>query len=128
MKKQIRNGVFETNSSSTHSLTMCSKSEYDEFEKGNMYIERWGSKLYTKDELIEKFKQMKDWRTKELKYSGVDWNNDEEFNKVLVETEDYCTYEEYWDDVSENYETFEKSYTNSNGDTVIAFGYYGHDY
>ena len=128
MKKQIRNGVFETNSSSTHSLTMCSKSEYDEFEKGNMYIERWGSKLYTKDELIEKFKQMKDWRTKELKYSGVDWNNDEEFNKVLVETEDYCTYEEYWDDVSENYETFEKSYTNSKGDTVIAFGYYGHDY
>ena len=58
MKRQIRRGVFETNSSSTHSLTMCSKKEYDEFEKGNMYIERWGShKLYTKEEMIEKFKQ-----------------------------------------------------------------------
>ncbi len=34
MKRQIRRGVFETNSSSTHSLTMCSKKEYDEFEKG----------------------------------------------------------------------------------------------
>ena len=33
-----------------------------------MYIERWGSKLYTKEEMIEKFKQMTDWRTKELKY------------------------------------------------------------
>lgn len=126
MKRQIRRGVFETNSSSTHSLTMCSKSEYDEFEKGNMYIERWGSKLYTKEEMIEKFKKMTDWRTKELKYRGVDWNNDEEFNRVLAET-DYVTYESYWDTVSEEYETFEDSYTGKDGETVIAFGYYGYN-
>ena len=126
MKRQIRRGVFETNSSSTHSLTMCSKSEYDEFEKGNMYIERWGSKLYTKEEMIEKFKQMTDWRTKELKYRGVDWDNDEEFNRVLEET-DYVTYDKYWDTVSEEYETFEDSYTGKDGDTVIAFGYYGYN-
>ena len=126
MKRQIRRGVFETNSSSTHSLTMCSKSEYDEFEKGNMYIERWGSKLYTKEEMIEKFKHMTDWRTKELKYRGVDWDNDEEFNRVLEET-DYVTYDKYWDTVSEEYETFEDSYTGKDGDTVIAFGYYGYN-
>ena len=126
MKRQIRRGVFETNSSSTHSLTMCSKSEYDEFEKGNMYIERWGSKLYTKEEMIEKFKQMTDWRTKELKYHGVDWDNDEEINRVLEET-DYVTYDKYWDTVSEEYETFEDSYTGKDGNTVIAFGYYGYD-
>ena len=29
MKKQIRRGVFETNSSSVHSLTMCMESDYD---------------------------------------------------------------------------------------------------
>jgi hypothetical protein len=126
MKRQIRRGVFETNSSSTHSLTMCSKSEYDEFEKGNMYIERWGSKLYTKEEMIEKFKQITDWRTKELKYRGVDWDNDEEFNRVLEET-DYVTHDKYWDTVSEEYETFEDSYTGKDGDTVIAFGYYGYN-
>lgn len=28
MKRQIRRGVFETNSSSVHSLTMCSDDEY----------------------------------------------------------------------------------------------------
>lgn len=28
MKMQIRQGVFETNSSSVHSLTMCSSEEY----------------------------------------------------------------------------------------------------
>ena len=127
MKRQIRRGVFESNSSSCHSLTMCTKAEYDEFEKGNMYIEKWGSsKLYTKEELIERFKQMTDWRTKELRYSGVDWSNEEEFNRVLEETE-YCTCEEYWDIVSEEYETFEKSYTTPNGETIYSFGYYGHD-
>ena len=126
MKKQVRCGVFETNSSSVHSLTMCSKSEYDEFEKGNMYIERWGSRIYSKEELIEKFKEMRDWRTKELKYSGVDWDNEEEFNRVLEET-DFVTGDKYWDIVSEEYETFEESYIGKNGESVVAFGYYGHD-
>lgn len=126
MKRQVRRGVFETNSSSVHSLTMCSKSEYDEFEKGNMYIERWGSRIYSKEELIEKFKETRDWRTKELKYSGVDWNNEEEFNRVLEET-DFVTGDKYWGIVSEEYETFEKSYTGKNGESVVAFGYYGHD-
>ena len=126
MKRQVRRGVFETNSSSVHSLTMCSKSEYDEFEKGNMYIERWGSRIYSKEELIEKFKEMRDWRTKELKYSGVDWNNEEEFNRVLEET-DFVTGDKYLDIVSDEYETFEESYTGKNGECVVAFGYYGHD-
>lgn len=126
MKRQVRRGVFETNSSSTHSITMCSESEFSEFEKGNMYIEKWGSDLYTKEELIEKFKQTRDWRTKNLKYSGVDWDNEEEFEKVLEESE-YCTCEEYWNTVTEEYETFEKSYVGKNGEKVIAFGYYGYN-
>lgn len=33
MKKQIRRGVFETNSSSVHSLTMCSSDEYEKMGK-----------------------------------------------------------------------------------------------
>lgn len=126
MKRQIRRGVFETNSSSVHSLTMCSKAEYDAFENGEMYIERWGSSLYTKEQLIEMFKTIKDWRTDTLKYANVDWNNEEEFQRVLKETE-FCTSEEYWDKVSEEYETFQESYTNANGETTYAFGYYGHD-
>ena len=34
MKRQIRRGVFETNSSSTHSITMCMKSDYDRWSNG----------------------------------------------------------------------------------------------
>ena len=32
MKRQIRRGVFETNSSSTHSLTMCSEEEFEAWD------------------------------------------------------------------------------------------------
>lgn len=30
MKRQIRLGVYETNSSSTHSLTICSEEEFEQ--------------------------------------------------------------------------------------------------
>ena len=32
--KQIRIGVFETNSSSTHSISICTKDEFEKLEKG----------------------------------------------------------------------------------------------
>jgi hypothetical protein len=35
--KIIRQGVFETNSSSTHSLTICSCEEYSKWEDGELY-------------------------------------------------------------------------------------------
>ena len=35
MKRQIRRGVFETNSSSTHSLVMCSEEEFEAWKKKN---------------------------------------------------------------------------------------------
>ena len=34
MKISVRKGVFETNSSSTHSLTMCSEDEFDQWKDG----------------------------------------------------------------------------------------------
>lgn len=45
--KQIRIGMFETNSSSTHSLIVCSTEEFQRFEKGEINLD-----LYT-DSLIE---------------------------------------------------------------------------
>lgn len=35
--KIIRQGAFETNSSSTHSLTICSSEEYTKWENGELY-------------------------------------------------------------------------------------------
>lgn len=38
MKRQVRRGVFETNSSSTHSLTMCMKSDYNRWNNGEGFF------------------------------------------------------------------------------------------
>ena len=34
--KQIRHSVFETNSSSTHSITICSAEEFEKFKSGDL--------------------------------------------------------------------------------------------
>ena len=44
MKRQIRFGVFETNSSSVHSLTIVSKEEYEKFKNDELRMS-WKSKL-----------------------------------------------------------------------------------
>ena len=53
MKRQIRRGVFETNSSSTHSLTIVSQEEYDKWKKGEMLIHAWDEELISKDDIPE---------------------------------------------------------------------------
>ena len=45
MKRQIRQRVFETNSSSTHSITMCMKSDYDKWVAGELIWDRWSNEL-----------------------------------------------------------------------------------
>ena len=45
MKKTIRLGVWETNSSSVHSFCICTEEEYDKWEKGDLYYNRDEEKL-----------------------------------------------------------------------------------
>ena len=101
MKRQIRRGVFETNSSSVHSLTMCMESDFNKWVAGELVWSRWG------DELVP--------ITDEIK-------------KSMEEDErEYLTYEQFNDYDYIDYETFEDLYTTPNGETVKSFGYYGHD-
>lgn len=37
MKRVIRRGVFETNSSSTHSITMVSSEDYNKWQNGELF-------------------------------------------------------------------------------------------
>ena len=50
MKRQIRRGVFETNSSSVHSLTICSQEEYDAWVKGEMILDTHSDKFINASE------------------------------------------------------------------------------
>ena len=57
MKYQIRRGIFETNSSSVHSITICSENEFNHWENdSSIYFNEWGSDdkpFYTDQEVIK---------------------------------------------------------------------------
>ena len=132
MKRQIRRGAFETNSSSVHSLTMCMESDYDRWQKDNLYLFTglgWcypdnnkpeKNHFYTREEAIEFEKTDKYVR------EDVNWTDEEEVNEILHEKEFY-DYEYFWNEYCEDYETFEETTTTPNGERVVAFAYYGHD-
>lgn len=126
--RQIRRGVFETNSSSVHTLTMCMKEAYDKWCDGDAYLfdgfsssydtpnpPKPGS-IYTIEECIEFLKTYKHLPEE------VDWGDTEYITELLEENEFYSV-----DDYGADFEWFEEEFTTPNGETVIAFGYSGYD-
>ena len=122
MKRQIRRGVFETNSSSTHSLTMMMKSDYDRWHKEELYLYRdgWGwefsepveNQLYTRDEAIEFAKKNRYYK------------DEEEIDDEILKDIGFIS----WDDEGNEYlEDFYKEFTTPSGETIVAFGEYGYD-
>ena len=99
--RQIRRNVFETNSSSTHSITMCMKSEFDKWVAGKLVWDKWADKLVP--------------ITPEVK------------TKMKERYSQYLTYDQFNDWEYMEFETYEDNYMTPNGDVVVAFGYYGHD-
>lgn len=121
--KQIRRGVFETNSSSVHSLTMCSSEEYQKWADGEVLYWQDEDKFGTREDIIEEMKTMK-WYDGTLRYSNVNWN-DEDYVSDIFSDERIKTHEEFFE--NEWFETYVEEYTTKSGETVVAFGYYGHD-
>ena len=121
--RQIRRGVFETNSSSVHSLTMCSAEEYEKWENGKLLYWQDKDKFETREDIIEELKNLK-WYDGSLRYPDVNWEDEDEVNDIFSDNE-IQTCEEYF--VNNYFYTFEDSYTTPNGEKVVAFGYYGYD-
>ena len=121
--RTIRIGTFETNSSSTHSITMCMESEFLKWKNGEMYWNRWNDELVTKETVEEEF----------LKENTGISKEESDFNDKLAEylnddDKTYYTYEEFNDYDYIEYETYVDKYNTPKGDTVVAFGYYGQNY
>lgn len=99
---QIRQGVFETNSSSTHALAICTQEEWDKLQSGEYLVNEWDiTELISKDGP----KSIND---------PDDWNSR------------YVTYEELYD--GSEYEFFTRHFTSPRGDDMVAWGYFGYDY
>lgn len=133
---QVRHGVFETNSSSTHSITMCSKSEYEAWKNGEVLFNDWDEE-FVKERKIDEYVMAE---AKECYEENVDmyqktWDEltDEARNEYYVWYVHENDYDEpcktYSDYMNNDYlDTFVQEYVTEHGDVVVAFGQYGYEY
>ena len=122
---QIRQNIFETNSSSTHSLTICREDEFDKWKNGEIYliIDYPWSAEETKE--VEAMKN-KTFISKEDAIIILEQCADKYDFKDLFSTYNNFFYDyDYYDDSLNRYQ---KEYTdNQTNVTYIAFGKYGYD-
>lgn len=117
---QIRHGVFETNSSSTHSVSvylqhdmmMCSKSDYDAWKNGDIYLNKSSfsnEKFMTKEEAMKLYLERND--------TFEEW----------LKTNNIITFDGYTNEKNLRYhdanEEFVEEFETSGGETVVCFGY-----
>ncbi len=122
MKRQIRRGTFETNSSTVHSITMCEIDDYEKWINGELYLDKWDNGFITAEEFEEGLSEY-------IKENQVDKETDEyfedkELREMYMNEYGYITYERWQNFEFENEFT---EYTTRNGDTVVALCYYGRD-
>ena len=98
---QIRQGVFETNSSSTHALAICTQEEWDKLKSGEYLVNEWSINQI------------------------IDANDPKAINDPDSYSEWYITYDELYN--SKEFEFFNRHFTTPSGDEMVAWGYYGYD-
>ena len=134
--RQIRKNVFETNSSSTHSLTMCTKEEYDNWKNGKLLFDSYYKKFVPSLELTKvDFEEAEDnYESNKQKYQK-NWNQltkeeQEEYTLEYIKKnksmDEIVTYPE-WLDRYDYLDTFYKEYTTKNNEKIVGFGFYGYD-
>ena len=134
---KIRYGVFETNSSSVHSLIMCNDDEYKHFMNNELFYDKWTDSFISREEALERLyvqvRKDEDLRRElELpeRFSRAEidsiplgelghYLNDE----VGILTSDYLFYSSDFE-----YETYDDEYKTVSGEVIHAFGYYGNGY
>lgn len=98
---QIRQGVFETNSSSTHALAICTQEEWDKLQSGEYLVNEWSINQI------------------------IDANDPKAINDPDSISEWYITYDELYD--RKPFEFFTRHFKSPGGDEMVAWGYFGYD-
>lgn len=115
MKKIIRQGTFETNSSSTHSLTFMTKEQFNKWKSGDLYKGLWDDTLYTQEEYDELVK-------------NIAIKNDFSVEEVLDDPGGFELPQSYKEWCNDEYlETDYYNYTTEHGDEIVAVCRYGYD-
>ena len=149
-KLQIRQGLFETNSSSTHTITIVDAEDFENWEKDKVWYNTYKDDFLPIDKAIdanikileddfiggnnklpesfkEKYRELKDF---EEAYDETqdDFDFDFDYDDIRWEWEPFYLSREAWRDSSyDDYEDYDESYTTKHGDKVVAFGYYGYN-
>ena len=140
----VRQGVFETNSSSTHSITICSKKQFDDWKAGKCLFNVDSEKFVVPDpdrvkeyekEAVEQYKRLKDNDPYSVSWAMLASEDQQRYIDAHVkyrleqERNDYncLSYDEYKLYHKEGCEYTEKFFTTEHGDEVAAFGKGGYD-
>lgn len=85
MKRQIRRGVYETNSSSSHSITMCSEEEFEKWKDGKLLFDSWKEEFVDVVNLSNNQKEdaRKEYESKKNEFSK-DWKDLSESAKEKI--------------------------------------------
>ena len=139
MKKQVRYGVFESNSSSTHSLTITTKEMFDKWKNGEVLFNPWTEEFvdvesmkhtFTLDDVMDFYDERRDryWKSWEQLSSSEkqEWVNKYKDELEDEYDEDLYTYEGYNDRFGYDYELFERGFVTPSNDRMVAFGHYGY--
>lgn len=131
---QVRQGVFETNSSSTHTLTICSKDDFDKWKHGEVFwLDNDWHKLYTNKNFVtpEELKELAEKYNEEQQEridAGDKFAKVLDIDKILNERsslEAYTVYDFYVR--NGDLETYSETFTSPSGDEMVAFGAFGYD-
>ena len=133
----IRRNVFETNSSSTHSLIICSEKMYNDWKTMKVVYDNDNDEFveakqpteidFHKAEVMymeNKSDYMKDWKdlTPKMQLAYLKENVMEEPDPYQ-----YKTYENYRNEMNSMEESFERTWETEHGDVVHILGYMGYD-
>lgn len=147
-KVQIRQGLFETNSSSTHTITVVDAEDFENWKKGKVWYNTNEEKFLPIDEAIEeniktieadylesdeklpesfkeKYRELKSFE-EAFRETEDDFDFDFDYEDLKWEWESFYISRETWLDSSSEYEEFDETYITKHGDKVVAFGYYGY--
>lgn len=125
--RQIRWGVFETNSSSVHTMTICSKKSYDEWNQKGLI---WTGEILNGDLELITYDQARERMVMEHYGTGDALPDDSTefevyFNEWLADRFWRAgTPDNYW---NEYLDYFEETFVTRSGDEIVVFGQYGYD-
>lgn len=126
MKVQIRTGLFETNSSSVHSCTIASISDYDDWKAGNSMLNLDSGEFVSIEE--GRRRNIIDIQSHSYLHASIEDIREYAENGTIPASIDphyldYITYDQYYDKTENHDDYVEKSSKLG----VVAFGYFGYE-